>query len=834
MDNNLSTNVQEILVKSGQLAKNHKNLNIEPEHVLYTIIDSNSPFLKKLNKESKNLILNEMILRFEKFQKSENMPNISSRLTNALSDAQMSQKEVTEIDLLNSIIKMITFSEKPKIEEIIKNIKHSETPTLDAYARELVNECLTIPQDPVIGRVEETRSIIEILSKKKKSNPMLVGPAGVGKTAIVNGLAQLIAKNEAPGLNFYKIYEVEVGSIIANTGVRGQFEERVQKIIKEAENKSIILFIDEIHTVINAGSTSGALDFSNILKPSLAAGKIKIIGATTHDEFRKYIESDAAFSRRFVKVTVSEPTIDDSITMIRGVRNRIESHHGIKIEDNAIVFAVKMAKKYIPARKLPDVGFDLIDTACASATIELESEPQQILNMRNKIWSLELEKAALERDYAIQNKNSEKNSNKKEKQRKGDIDKKISRIDLQIEEFKNSLIPLEQTHAKERANIAEARTLKQKIENVYSRIEDAKRRNETWTVLDLQSDVLPVLQNKLSQIEGTILITANHVANVISRWTGIPITRLTLKENERLMNLAERLKNQVIGQDYAVDQVSECILRSRVGLAQPNRPIGAFLFLGPSGVGKTELTKAIAYELFDDKKSLVFLDMSDYANETSITKLIGVSAGYIGYAEGGSLTEPVKEKPYNVVLFDEIDLAHPKVINILYQLLDEGRVTDGKRNIIDFTNTVIIMTTNLGSDKNYQETEQILINRFGPALINRIDKICYFNLLTEQNLLKILNLNLEDLNLQLQEKKIKLFISDFVKQDIIKKNFNHVYGARPIKRAINNVFVSAITQILLRENEYQNLLVRCYMENENAGGNKIGEYEYVVEHVNDE
>lgn len=843
MDANYTSSAQKILLKSVDEAKRRRNYQIEPEHLFYSILISSLPVIEKnLSGTEKSKLKTTIENKIQQLARGNEQTNPvpGHRFTNMLNDAQMNRKEISEIDLLSVCLKYVPVDSSNKLEKIISEMKDSKTPTLDQYALELVHEAQTTTQDPVIGRVEETRSIIEILAKKKKSNPMLVGPAGVGKTAIVNGLAQLIAKDEAPGLKNYRIYEVDVGGMVANTGVRGEFEDRVRKIIKEAEETpNIILFIDEIHTVINAGSTSGALDFSNILKPSLAAGKIKIIGATTHDEYRKYLESDAAFARRFVKITINEPNVDDSITMIRGVRNRMESHHGIKIEDSAIVFAVKMAKKYIPNRRLPDVGFDLVDTACASATIELESEPQEIMNLRNKIWSLELEKAAIERDFGIKiGENAVDVKSEKYLKLNRELQERIQEIEIKIEETKKNLIPLEELHAKERASISEAKNLKTQIENTLVKIEDAKRKNETLRVLDLQTDVLPVLEGKLKEIEGSILITASHVASVISRWTGVPVKRLTLKENERLMRMGDRIKQKVFGQDEAVDSVVECILRNRVGLSEPNRPIGAFLFLGPSGVGKTELTKAIAYELFDDSKNMVVLDMSDYANETSITKLLGVSAGYIGYAEGGALTEPVKEKPYNVVLFDELDLAHPKVVNVLYQLLDEGRVTDGKRNIIDFSNTVIVMTSNLGQEgilsgnANYNEIEKMLNARFGPALINRIDSICYFSPLKMAELQSILDLKVSQLNESMIDRKIQLFLSDSVKSDIIQKNFKPVYGARPVKRAVQSIFVGAITKIILNHSteieRSEGVSITAYLPHEADEGIGIGDYVYVI------
>lgn len=678
--------------------------------------------------------------------------------------------------------------------------------------------------DPVIGRENEIRLLMEILCKKSKSNAMLVGPPGVGKTALVNGLAQLIAEDKAPVLKNSKIYSVDIGSMVAGTGVRGEFEERLKTVIKEAENQpGTILFIDEIHTVLSAGKTDGALDAANMLKPALASGAIKMIGSTTFDEYRQYIEKDPAFARRFVKINVSEPTIEDAITMLRGLKSKLESHHGTKISDNAIIFAVKQGKKYISNRRLPDLAIDLIDTACSSAILNLESEPQEILKIKNKIWSAELEKATIEQDL----------------QRKKEVmlEERLKEVNNRIEQLKNELLPLEESYKKDKSKVNEAKLLKKRLESCELKIAKAQREKDYYTASDIQNNVIPHILAKLKEIETTEIITAEHVAEIISRWTNIPVTRLNLKENERLLEMNYRLKNRIFGQDEAVDAIVESILQNRVGLSQKNKPIGSFLFLGPTGVGKTELAKAVSYELFDDERSMVFLDMSDYSNEISLTKFIGASAGYIGYGEGGTLTEPIKNKPYNVILLDEVDLAYQKVLNVLYQLMEEGRVVDGKGNEIDFTNTVLIMTSNLGQELLLKEIleesdkailEKKVVERFGPAFFNRIDKIIHFSPLKNESLVKILNYQLYTLNERLKDKNLFFVLSDKAKEKVIQKNYSPFYGARPLKRYVQAVFVSAITKLLLMtsKREEDRVVIECYDRIEEVDGADIGDFTY--------
>ena len=681
--------------------------------------------------------------------------------------------------------------------------------SLAKYGQDLVALAKAQKLDPVIGRDSEIRNVVRILSRKTKNNPVLIGEPGVGKTAIAEGLALRIVRGDVPAnLRDRKIFSLDMGALVAGAKYRGEFEERLKSVLNEVKNSEgqIILFIDELHTIVGAGKTDGAMDAGNLLKPMLARGELHCIGATTLDEYRKYIEKDPALERRFQPVMVDEPTVEDTISILRGIKERYEVFHGVKIHDSAIIAAATLSARYISDRFLPDKAIDLVDEACAMIRTEMDSSPAEMDDMQRKIMQLEIEEAALNRE-----------TDNLSKERLGNLRRELA-------EMRENFSAMKAKWENEKNSIAKVQKLREEIEQVNAQMEKAEREYDLNKAAELKYGTLPQLQKQLDEQEklaeqarDVSLVRDNvredEIAKIISRWTGIPVAKLVESDREKLLGLEDILHRRVIGQDEAVTKVSEAIIRSRAGIQDEKRPIGSFLFLGPTGVGKTELAKALAESLFDDEKNIVRIDMSEYMEKYSVSRLIGAPPGYVGYEEGGQLTEAVRRKPYSVVLFDEVEKAHPDVFNVLLQVLDDGRITDSQGRTVDFKNTIIILTSNLGSSfilegiENGEITEsarenvnRLLKTSFRPEFLNRLDEIVFYKPLSKSEIGGVVDLLLESLQKRLRDRQLGVQVTDGAKQFIIENGYDPVYGARPLKRFIQQKVETLVARQIIAAN----------------------------------
>ena len=825
------------------MAEENRNNYITPEHLLYALVDQDGGLIPSLLGKMKvdcNAVLSELDTAIAALPKVGNVSEVylspeCDRAINAAEKAakSMGDEYISVEHLMIGIFAAATpaikriFSDhgitKTAFTEALSKVKtgpvtgdnpESTYDALAKYGTDLVKRARENELDPVIGRDNEIRNVIRILSRKTKNNPVLIGEPGVGKTAIAEGLAQRIVRGDVPeGLKDKTIFSLDMGALIAGAKYRGEFEERLKAVLEEVRKSEggIILFIDELHTIVGAGKTEGSMDAGNLLKPMLARGELHCIGATTLDEYRKYIEKDAALERRFQPVQVDEPTVEDTISILRGLKERYEVYHGVRIHDSALVAAATLSNRYITDRFLPDKAIDLVDEACAQIRTEIDSMPEELDGIRRKIMQLEIEEMALK---------------KEDDQLSQD---RLAKLREELANLKDKFNEMKARWESEKNSVDEVKKLKGEIEKLHADIENAQLRYEYETAARLKYSELPALEKKLaeavkaseekkqnSMVHDTV--TEEEIAAIVARWTGIPVARLVEGEREKLLHLDDYLHRRVVGQDEAVQKVTEAILRSRAGIADPNRPIGSFLFLGPTGVGKTELAKSLAECLFDDEHNIVRIDMTEYMEKFSVSRLIGAPPGYVGYDEGGQLTEAVRRKPYSVVLLDEIEKAHPDVFNILLQVLDDGRLTDNKGRTVDFRNTIIIMTSNMGSqviqenfaeafngeklapevvEKTRRDVIDLLKQQLKPEFLNRIDEIVMFEPLTRRDIGRIVDIQLGVVRRMLAENGIRLEYTDKAREWIAAAGYDPLYGARPVKRTIQRYVVNDLSKRIL-------------------------------------
>ena len=841
MEQNFTQKSFEAISEANNFAIRYRHSDIKVEHLMLALVgqmDGLIPsVLKKMGIDTTDMIrkIESKLESFPKIEGGNSEPRANSELNRVLVGARDIAKKMgdsyisTEHLFLasydnNSFLKDYGINKK-QFETVLENVRggrkimtdnpESTYEALDKFGKDLVELARKGKLDPIIGRDNEIRRAIQILSRRNKNNPILIGEPGVGKTAIAEGIAQRILKGDVPeNLKDKTIFSLDMGALVAGAKYRGEFEERLKAVLEEIEKSEgrIILFIDEVHNIVGAGKTEGSMDAGNLLKPMLARGEIKVIGATTIDEYRKYIEKDAALERRFQPVMVDEPTVEDTISILRGLKEKFEIFHGIRITDNAIVTAATMSDRYINDRFLPDKAIDLIDEAAAKVKTEINSMPTELDEVTRRVMQLEIEKVALEKE-----------KDQASKDRLVTLEKELAELNEKKAAFKAQW-------ESEKQEVEKIQNINTEIEKVKLQIADAQRKNDYNKLAELQYGKLPALEkqradeeekaknqnpdaNKLLKQE----IDSEEIAEIVGKWTGIPVSKLLQGEREKILHLAEQMMKRVIGQDEAITTISDTIIRSRAGLKDPNRPIGSFIFLGPTGVGKTYLTKTLAFNLFDDESNIIRIDMSEYMDKFSTTRLIGAPPGYVGYEEGGQLTEAVRRKPYSVILFDEIEKAHPDVFNILLQLLDDGRLTDGKGKVVDFKNTIIIMTSNIGSEIILEDpqvsepTKEAVLNemkhRFKPEFLNRIDDIIVFKALGKESVKNIISIILDEINDKLKEQYIKIEFTDKALDYIVNEAYDPAYGARPLKRFVQKDIETNLSKMILSNEVPENSTV---------------------------